>query len=233
MVADRNKEQATVLLRRASGFTLVELLIAMFIFAIVVSAVYGSYRATFHVIHGSESQLRFADSARVVFKLLSEDLGALVTEPGGVFRGETNNYSGNRGDSLSFISSAHLVLRKADIHAGPVLIGYEVEPDAVTGLLNLYRRQNVLLPGVEPDDEEAARHLVCRGLQAFRFTYLDRDGNETDEWQVDEVEKTDAAGEGAAPEESPFPALVVVEIRFAESMESMRSTFFKTAVALP
>lgn len=233
MVADRNKGQGTVLIRRASGFTLVELLIAMFIFAIVVSAVYGSYRATFHVIHGSESQLRFADSARVVFELLSEDLGSLVTGPDGVFRGETNNYSGNRGDSLSFVSSAHLVLRKADIHAGPVLIDYEAEPDAVTGLLNLYRRQNVLLPGVEPDDAEAARHLVCRGLQAFRLSYLDRDGNETDDWQVEEVEETDAAGGGVAQEESPFPALVLVEIRFAESVESARSTLFKTAVALP
>ncbi len=230
MVADRNKGQETALIRRASGFTLIELLIAMFIFGIVVSAVYGSYRATFHIIHGSESQLRFADSARVVFEILSEDLGSLVTTPGTVFRGETSNYSGNRGDSLSFVSSAHLVLRKADIHAGHVLISYEVEPDAENGLLNLYRRQNILLPGVEPDDAEAGRHLVCRGLQAFQFTYLDQDGNETDEWQVEEGA---AAGEGAAPEESPFPALVLVEIRFAESVESVRSTLFQTAVALP
>lgn len=229
MVAYRNKVHGNSSIRQERGFTLVELLMAIFIFAIVVSSVYGSYRATFHIIHGSESQLRLADSARVVIEILAEDLGSLVTGPGGVFRGETNDYSGNRGDSLSFVSAAHLVLRKADTHAGPVLIRYEVEPDAETGLLNLYRLQSLLLPGVEPDEEEAERHLVCRGLQEFRFTYLDRDGKETEEWLLDEI---DASGEGAAQEESPFPALVSVELRFAVAMDSVSSTLFKTAVAL-
>ncbi len=229
MVVDRNKVHGNSSIRQERGFTLVELLIAIFIFAIVVSSVYGSYRATFHIINGSESRLQIANGARVVFEILAEDLGSIVTGPGVVFRGETNDYSGNRGDSLSFVSSAHLVLRKADIHAGPVLIRYEVEPDAETGLLNLYRLQSVLLPGVAPDEEEAARHLVCRGLQEFRFTYLDRDGNETEEWQVEERE---VPGEGTAEEESPLPALVSVELRFAEEMDSDDSTLFKTAVAL-
>lgn len=229
MVAHRNKVHGNCSLRQEWGFTLVELLMAIFIFAIVVSSVYGSYRATFHVIHGSESRLQIANAARVVFEILAEDLGSLVTGPGGVFRGETNDYSGNHGDSLFFVSSAHLVLRKTDTHAGPVLIRYEVEPDAETGLLNLYRLQTFLLPGVEPDEEEAERHLVCRGLQEFRFTYLDRDGKETEEWLLDERE---AVGEGIAQEETPFPALVSVELRFAESVESVSGTLFKTAVAL-
>ncbi|WP_459946738.1 PulJ/GspJ family protein [Desulfocastanea catecholica] len=229
MVAERNKVHSNSSIRQERGFTLVELLMAIFIFAIVISSVYGAYRATFHVIHGSESRLQTANAARIVFEILTEDLGSLVTGPGGVFRGETNDYSGNRGDSLSFISSAHLVLRKADTHAGPVLLRYEVEPDAETGLLNLYRLQSALLPGVEPDDADAARHLVCRGLQEFRFTYLDRDGKETEEWLLDE---RGASGEGVAQEEPPFPAQVSVELRFAESVESESSTLFKTAVAL-
>jgi general secretion pathway protein J len=232
MAANRNKVHGNSPLRQERGFTLIELLMAIFIFAIVVSSVYGSYRATFHVIHGSESRLQIANAARVVFEILAEDLGSLVTGPSGVFRGETKDYSGNRGDSLSFVSAAHLVLRKVDTPAGPVLIRYGVEPDAKTGLLNLYRLQSVLLPGVEPDEEEAERHLVCRGLQEFRFTYLDQDGNETDEWQVEEVKEIEGSGDGAAEEESPFPGLVTVELRFAESVDSADSTLFKTAVAL-
>jgi len=174
-----------------------------------------------------------ANSARVVVERVAEDLGSLVTGPGGVFQGETNDYSGNRGDSLSFVSLAHLVLRKVDSHVGPVLIRYEVEADVKTGLLNLYRRQSVLLPGVEPVEEDAVRHLICQGLQAFRFTYFDREGNESEEWQVEEVTEANASGEGAAQEESPFPALVSVELSFADSVDSVNSTFFKTAVALP
>lgn len=215
---------------REKGFTLVEILIAVSIFAIVISSVYGSYRATFHIVHGSEFRLKIANSARVVVERLSDDLSSIVTGPGGVFRGERHGYSGARGDSLSFVSAAHLVLTKADTLSGYALVEYLVEPDEETGLLNLYRLDIVLLPGIETGGEDIQKHLICQGLQEFRFTYFDRDGNETEEWQVEEVV---APSEGAALGESPFPSLVGVELKFAESVESDSSTFFKTAVALP
>lgn len=211
------------------GFTLVELLIAIFIFAIVVSAVYGSYRATFQIVHGSEYRLRIANSARVVLERVTEDLGSIVTGTGGVFSGETHAFSGKRGDSLSFVSNAHLVLSKTDTLSGPALISYQVEADEETGLLNLYRSDIVLLPGTETDSDDARKHLICRGLQEFQFTYLDQDGNETDDWQVEEIV---SGGEGAATEKSSFPSLVYIELKFAESVESDISTVFRTAVDL-
>jgi general secretion pathway protein J len=230
MVAGRDKADSHVPAGRERGFTLVELLIAIFIFAIVVSSVYGSYRATFHVIHGSESRLKIANSARIVMERVAEDLGSLVTGTGGALLGENHEYSGKRGDSLSFVSAARLVLSKSDLHSGPALVRYQVEPDAETGLLNLYRSDTVLLPGTEPDPDDAKKHLLCQGLQEFRFTYFDRNGNETEEWQVEEVP---APGADAVAEESPFPLLVAVEMKFADSVGSDGSTLFKTAVALP
>jgi general secretion pathway protein J len=221
-----NSKSSTV---HERGFTLVELLIAIFIFAIVVSAVYGSYRATFQIVHGSEYRLRIANSARVVLERVTEDLGSIVTGTGGVFSGETHAFSGKRGDSLSFVSNAHLVLSKTDTLSGPALISYQVEADEETGLLNLYRSDIVLLPGTETDSDDARKHLICRGLQEFQFTYLDQDGNATDDWQVEE---NVSAGEGAATEKSSFPSLVYVELKFAESVESDISTVFRTAVDL-
>jgi general secretion pathway protein J len=233
MAAGRNKVNSKLSTVHERGFTLVELLIAIFIFAIVVSVVYGSYRATFHIVHGSEYRLHIANSARIVLERVAEDLGSIVTGPGGVFSGEMHDYSGKRGDSLSFVSNAHLVLRKTDTRSGPVLIRYQVELDEETGLLNLYRSDIVLLPGTEidddDDDDDARKHLICRGLQEIQFTYFDQDGNETEEWQVEELV---SSGEGAATEKSPFPSLVYVELRFAESVESDVSTVFKTAVVL-
>ncbi|NOR25559.1 MAG: prepilin-type N-terminal cleavage/methylation domain-containing protein [Desulforhopalus sp.] len=215
---------------RERGFTLVELLIAIFIFAIVISSVYGSYSATFHIVHGSEYQLKVANSARVVVERLAEDFGSIVTGPGGVFLGESHEYSDSIGDSLSFVSSAHLVLSKTDTLSGHALVQYLPELDLDTGLLNLYRSDVVLLPGVETDGDDVPKHLICRGLQEFRFTYVDQDGNETEEWQVEEVV---SPGDGAETEETPFPSLVYVEFKFAESVESENSTVFKTAFALP
>ena len=215
---------------RERGFTLVELLIAIFIFAIVISSVYGSYRATFHIVHGSEYQLKVANSARVVVERLAEDLGSIVMGPGGVFRGETHKYSDSIGDSLSFVSSAHLVLRKTDTLSGHALIQYLPELDLDTGLLNLYRSDVVLLPGAGRGGGDIQKHLICRGLQEFRLTYIEQDGNETEEWQVEEVLP---AGEDADSEESLFPALVHVELKFSESVESEGTVVFKTAFALP
>jgi general secretion pathway protein J len=229
MAAGRNKVNSKPSTVHERGFTLVELLIAIFIFAIVVSAVYGSYRATFQIVHGSEYRLRIANSARVVLERVTEDLGSIVTGTGGVFSGETHAFSGKRGDSLSFVSNAHLVLSKTDTLSGPALISYQVEADEETGLLNLYRSDIVLLPGTETDSDDARKHLICRGLQEFQFTYLDQDGNETDDWQVEEIV---SGGEGAATEKSSFPSLVYVELKFAESVESDISTVFRTAVDL-
>jgi general secretion pathway protein J len=215
---------------RERGFTLVELLIAIFIFAIVISSVYGSYRATFHIVHGSEYQLKIANSARVVMERLSEDLGSIVTGPGGEFLGVSHTYSDARGDSLSFVSSAHLVLRKTDTLSGHALIEYLPELDLDTGFLNLYRSDMVLLPGVERGGGDVQKHLICRGLQEFRFTYVEQDGNENEEWEVEEVL---SQSEGGASGESPFPSLVQVELKFSESVESDNSTVFKTVFALP
>lgn len=216
------------------GFTLIELLIAIFIFAIVISSVYGAYRATFHIVQGSGYQLDIANRARIVIERLSEDLGSIVAGPDGVFHGERHKYADSRGDSLSFVSSAHLVLRKTDMYSGHALIQYQSELDQETGLLNLYRSDTVLLPGNETvvgtDNENGQRHLICQGLAEFRFTYLDRDGNESEEWQMDAVVPP---GQGSPPEESPFPSLVFIELKFAKSVDSDSITVFKTAVALP
>ena len=215
---------------RENGFTLVEILIAIFIFAIVISSVYGSYRATFHIVHGSEFQLDVANRARIVVERLTEDLDSIVTGPEGVFLGERHKYADSLGDSLSFVSSAHLALHKTDTFSGHFYIQYLSELDMETGLLDLYRSETLLLPGVDIGEGNTQTHLICRGLQEFKFTYLDREGNEAEEWQLDE---SIPAGEGTISADSLFPSLVYVELKFTESRESEGSTVFKTAVALP
>ena len=212
------------------GFTLVELLFAIFIFAIVISSVYGSYRATFHIVHSSESQIALSHKARAVLERITEDMRSLVFSEDGYLSGETHNISGNRGDSLAFISSAHIALRKGDVLSGNTLIQYSLEVDEGSGLLNLYRSDTPVKPGAVTADKDVEENLVCTGIHELRFLYIDEEGNENDEWLSgeEEIEDTGTEGKGAT-----FPVLVYIELTFAESLESDVLDTFKTAVAIP
>lgn len=213
-----------------AGFTLVELLIAVFIFAIVISSVYGSYRATFMTVDGAEGRLQMSAGASIVMERIADDLTAIVAGPGGYFRGEKQEHLGQRGDSLAFISTAHLALSRDELFTGRSLIEYTVEPNEESGLLQLYRADTRLLPGVDTADEEPRKHIICTGLQEVRFLYLDEDGSEVEEWLEDEEQPP---GGEAAVQEPLLPRLVYVELKFGDTMESDRGTVFRTAVALP
>ena len=56
------------------GFTLFEILIAMFIFGVVVSTIFTSYTGTFKIIEETESQADIYAMARVAMARLQEDL---------------------------------------------------------------------------------------------------------------------------------------------------------------
>lgn len=212
------------------GFTLVELLIAVFIFAIVISSVYGSYRATFATVDGAEGRLQMSAGASIVLERMADDLAAIVAGPGGYFRGEKQEHLSRRGDSLTFISTAHLALDRDELISGRNLIEYSVEPAEEGGLLQLYRSDTRLLPGVDAADSEPRRYVICTGLQEVRFSYVDAEGGEAEEWQDDEQQLPGAEG---GEQEPTLPGLVYMELRFADSMESDQGTVFRTAAALP
>jgi general secretion pathway protein J len=213
------------------GFTLVELLIAIFIFAIVVSSVYGAYRATFRIIHGSESHLAISRNARIAMERITEDLKSIVAGPGGEFRGERIDLAGTRGDNLAFLSSSHLILSKKDTLAGYAVIMYSAERNGESGLLDLYRSDRVLLPGAEKEKKDSHKDILAAGLQEVNFSYLDADGKAKDEWQSDDGKKD--LGTGAKPMEPLLPALVYVKLVFAKAADDKNGTVFRTAMALP
>jgi general secretion pathway protein J len=204
------------------GFTLIELLIAIFIFAIVVSSVYGAYRSTFRTVHGSEALLSTSRNARVAMERMTDDLMAIADGPGGALRGEKLDLYGARGDSLAFVSTVHLVLNKTEALGGYALIAYSVEKDKEDGMLNLYRSDTVLLPGGNRDGKDVRKEILAQGLKEVRFTYLDKDGKATDEWQSDEGQKA----------EPLLPALIYLQLTFGKSIDSEGGTVFKSAVAL-
>ena len=63
-----------------SGFTLLEILLAVFILTLVVSAVFGAFRGTFKVVNDTEAQEEIYAAARVALERISEDLASVYAD---------------------------------------------------------------------------------------------------------------------------------------------------------
>lgn len=213
------------------GFTLLELLIATVIFAVVISSVYGAYRATFHTIAGTDQQVLQAAAARVVFERVTEDLEALYTAEDGFFEGEQNQLGDGRADSLRFLSSAHLILNREQNPVAKATIEYK-GLESESGGFDLIRIDIPYLPGQEEDDgDETQGEILGRGLLSFSLSYFDEDGEQADDWVSGGSSRVDQQpGENQVLE---LPVLVRVEITFRPDSEEGLPTLYRTSIALP
>lgn len=212
---------------KQTGFTLIELLFAIFIFAIVISSVYGAYNATFHIIHGSETHLNESHKARAALERISEDLTTLVTGSEAFLQGVEGEVSGNRGDNISFISSTHIALREDDTLQGDTLIQYSSQADETNGTIRLMRSDAIKLPGSTTANTSDPKFLLCSGLKEVRFTYFSADGEETTEWETESQEQED--GTLVPPD---LPVMISIELIFPAQDTDKIGSIFKTAVAL-
>lgn len=206
------------------GFTLVEVLIAVFIFSLVMVSVYGAYRATFAVVHGSEHEVMLADRGGFILSRLGDDLESLILGKDCYLRGEEHSFAGARNDSISFLSSAQIILGKTDVPQGRLLITYTAEPDDRSGLLHLYRAETEVLPGVKLGEGPSHKYLLASGLKEVRFTYHGEDGNPASNWEN--------SGNGAEQGQgtSVLPVRVGVELSFPKKTDGGRVQVFKATV---
>ncbi|MBU1565926.1 MAG: hypothetical protein KJ630_09895 [Proteobacteria bacterium] len=200
---------------------------AIFIFAVVVSSVYGAYRTIFTIIHSSEKHAVLADRGGFVLSRMTEDLQSLILGKSGYFLGEEQSFAGARKDNLSFLSSAQIILGKTDMPRGRVLIRYFAEVDDRSGLFSLYRSEVAIMPGVKLDEEVTQKYLLCSGLKEIRFTYHDMAGSVVTTWKSD----SDDTGKDQATPKIPF--MVELELVFSENTSAKKTQVFRTIVALP
>lgn len=85
-----------------SGFTLLEILVAMFILAIVISTIFGTFSETLKNINHAESQADIYQMARVALKIMNEDLEGSLISGTRNFSGQDEEIDGRDADFLSF-----------------------------------------------------------------------------------------------------------------------------------
>jgi general secretion pathway protein J len=214
------------------GFTLLEILIAMFIFGVVLTTIFTSYTGTFRIIDETESQADIYAMARTVLIRMQEDLESIhfketgASKPEGsspefaTFLGENKEIKGRDADTLRFLSRAHLVFDEEDENPGVAEISYYLTENEVEDSLALYRSDRPELE--EPQEEGTGGLILCDGLFSVDITYHDADGEMHETWDSSEDES-----------KHKLPVMVSIFLEFVNIRNAEKPYKFMTRVALP
>ncbi len=158
--------------RQAAGFTLLEVLVAVGLLAIVLSIVYGLAAAMVAVTDHVADSLAENDRHRLVFERLNQDLA-------GIYQGESGYLLGRPpvvGDEpfLDFLSTASLTFAPGHRRSAVTRIGYYLRADPEGDSVSLWRSEQPVTPATLFAGLPAGPMLaVITGLKDVRLHYLD------------------------------------------------------------
>jgi general secretion pathway protein J len=207
---------------RAKGFTLIEILIAVFILGIVLTTVYASYTGTFRLIRATESDAELYGMARTVLERMGRDLEATAPWKGSFTFTARPYYLGNREFTrLIFRSSAHIAFGEKEEAAGIAVIEYGVEEGSEKPGYVLTRSDSLHR---DPAKEAAPTggYLLCDRIETLTYRFFDSAGKAYDSWDNgDEAQKKRA------------PVMVEIRLGLVNEKDRERPFPFLTRVRLP
>lgn len=217
------------------GFTLVEILIAIFIFALVISTIYASYTGTFRIVGDTESQSEIYHMARVTLERIIEDLESIYasdnTNPDetkediydyNLFLGEDRDIEGRSADRLSFISMANVDLGGQGKHYGVARLSYYAEKDTEGDGLVLYRSEIPIFKREVDFAEEKKGLILCEKLVSINFIYYAGTDEETQEWDS-----------SSGPLKGKIPSRVSITLEFLNAGNAEAPIKFSSSVSIP
>lgn len=166
------------------GFTLIEVVIALFIAAVVLSALVMVLRATVEAKILVENESRVRRLGPNLMATISRDLKNAwatgehpdVEVEGSYFRGEAKGDDDRAEDEMWFVTSVNSYLTYEGISSDLTEVGYYVKPNTesegpLAGLLSLYRREDFLVD--KRPDEGGLGVLMHDRVVSFRVRYYD------------------------------------------------------------
>jgi type II secretion system protein J len=176
--------------RKAGAFTLLEIMIAISIFALVLTAIYSSWTAILRARKVAGNAAASVQRARISIRILEDSLGSVES-----FVKNANYYSfvGENGSeaSLSFVARLAKSFPRSgkfgDLDVRRLTFTVEKATDASRQLV---LRQNPVL--MDPDVDEKEHPLIlAKNVQDFQLQFWDLRLNDwTDEWtQTNQIPK--------------------------------------------
>jgi prepilin-type N-terminal cleavage/methylation domain-containing protein len=181
---------------RNRGFTLVEVMIAAAILAVIVTILYGAFAGSIKTMEISSEEGDIYRRARIVLNHMTQEISCaylptqdshdkeekeeitdIITDIQYAFIGEDRAEDDLPRDTLSFTTTA--LPLKGPSH-GLKEVGYYLAPDPETEEPALLMREDTT-----PDDridEGGTSHLLAEGIWGIDVTYYDERGREWNRW---------------------------------------------------
>ena len=216
----QNDRPSTYYKPKAGGFTLLEILIAVAILALVVSSLYGAYSGTLETTEMVESIRDVDQVARLTLMQMADDFKSLYYQKA-QGEGEESPYSfgggmegeGEGGAIVEFATTSHLGfdLTFPSQRINRVSYVLEKQPDNE----KLYRlvRKELPFAGL-PGERQEVEIEIADEVESLTLTYFNEDGQTFPQW--------DSEAEGLLPR--------LVEIRLQLAGDKSRT--FTTSVAI-
>lgn len=181
-----------------AGFTLLEIMVAIFIFAVMITTVFGSFRVVFSSTDAVSGDVAIFQSARVCMERMAADLTALTishyprytkpefNDPLDHYRlvGDATVVAASSFGRLQFASLEHLPLNQ-EPRPRICRIVYYVHQRADRSLV--LRRADHGFPF--PDFEESEQDpILCENILALEFEYRNAEGQMSDRWDSESSE---------------------------------------------
>ena len=191
----KSVDVTNIKIQNSFGFTLFEILIAIFIFAIIVTTVFGSYN---FVLSSSETVDKAISSYqmgqnclhRMIIDLESIHVCRLPAYSPPDFDdspdayqiiGEISDINGAAFSRLRFRSLAHVPLKYGPQSKIPEIV-YYVQAGNENDFV-LRRADN--LCSDEPFEEKKSDPILCENIKSLIFIYYDQEGDEYENWDSD------------------------------------------------
>jgi len=174
------------------GFTFLEILVTIFIFAIIATTIFGSYNSIFSNAAEIKADMMASEMAKsslnrmvLDFQSMYLSLPPAYSQPQGdqepdPYRmvGEVTASGGTPFARLRFASLAHLPLGSTRPEGIAVIIYYV--RSTRDGKYTLRRSDKLIVYG--DAEEKETDPILCENLKALTFTYYGTEGEENDTW---------------------------------------------------
>ncbi|PKN27290.1 MAG: hypothetical protein CVU64_16175 [Deltaproteobacteria bacterium HGW-Deltaproteobacteria-21] len=161
------------------GFTLLEVLIATVLTALILSAVYGAYTTGVESVQTARETARMNQTARALLEMMKREIQCAAGEDLMLLRVEDRELDGRPADRIELITTASQSAA-VDVRTGLYRVAYEMMKDPKGEGYVLYRTQEPLAG----ETAFAGRQFyqLSRWVWGFDLAYQDREGNLQESW---------------------------------------------------